>query len=980
MAEPAASGQKKRARKGVLWCSARIFRATLLIVLLVITGFLFYAERHGLPRFARDLVFAELGKRGWWVEASAVRWRWPNKITATDLRLRGTNDFTLHADFAEAGLSILDAQKTSLDKFTISNAMVRFSDRTGTPVALTNIFMVASIDWKAAVLRVTEANFALGLVHLQLRGQVTNYTALTKKKGAEPETSYDWAAATREWIDRVGLQGPAELSIDASGDFERQEIDGRMHFYSPAAKNEWGEFSKFDLRLDMAGGPEKLSLAAARFSAGTFVGQGLAITNVAATLRLDGSALAANSIKSRVQIQASSLEASNVFLKNARLNSDFTWDRRKKALENFRITARSASAKIRDFESAGIDASVESETLPFDTLSAGWKGKESFGDGISFQGRIERPSGRGLAFDRFELAGSSDRKNISITKLNATQGDSSMSASGSYSFETRRLQVKFASTLDPRQFDPFFTENGQLWLDQYTWDKPPQIELELRTTIPEPSATNKLEIVRESTWAAGNFAVGKAAFRQTPVLSAAGHFSYSNFVWSVPDLHAERPEGSLWVSTTKDQRDRRFHFEVISQMDLTLLRPFLPAGAGEAFDWVQFESPPKIRATLDGQWGRPEVFTMNGDVECANLLVNHVRLDKVTGSFEFTNLVLIARDAQIERGERRIRAPFCEVRFEEEIGRVEDGFSTFDPQLGVMMLGEKIASIIEPFHFEKPPTVRASGIFPISGRSHPNIHFLVDGTDFSWGKLRAEKVQGDVTWKDDTLSLSNIQARAYDDGLITGSANFDFSPPAGTDFHFDLAFSDADLGRMVRELTSVTNRLAGALSGHLAITSANTEDMAHWQGYGRASLRDGFLWEFPVFGLFSPILNAVAPGSGMDKAREATGQFVITNSVVGCDDCEIRASSLRLLYSGTVDFKEQVNLRVEAELFRDAWLIGRVLTLALSPIAKVFEYKVTGLLREPEMEPVYLPNFLMHTLHPFRSLKQILPEKPKEDR
>ena len=53
MAERAASSRKKQARKGLFWRLTRITRCTLLILLLSIAGFLFYAERHGLPRFAR---------------------------------------------------------------------------------------------------------------------------------------------------------------------------------------------------------------------------------------------------------------------------------------------------------------------------------------------------------------------------------------------------------------------------------------------------------------------------------------------------------------------------------------------------------------------------------------------------------------------------------------------------------------------------------------------------------------------------------------------------------------------------------------------------------------------------------------------------------------------------------------------------------------------------------------------------------------
>jgi hypothetical protein len=65
---------------------------------------------------------------------------------------------------------------------------------------------------------------------------------------------------------------------------------------------------------------------------------------------------------------------------------------------------------------------------------------------------------------------------------------------------------------------------------------------------------------------------------------------------------------------------------------------------------------------------------------------------------------------------------------------------------------------------------------------------------------------------------------------------------------------------------------------------------------------------------------------------------------------------------------------VEAELFRDTWLIGRVLSLALWPVTKMFEFKVTGALNEPKMEPLYtVPKLIMIPLHPIKTLEELFP-------
>jgi hypothetical protein len=178
-------------------------------------------------------------------------------------------------------------------------------------------------------------------------------------------------------------------------------------------------------------------------------------------------------------------------------------------------------------------------------------------------------------------------------------------------------------------------------------------------------------------------------------------------------------------------------------------------------------------------------------------------------------------------------------------------------------------------------------------------------------------------------------------------------------------------------LTSHTNKLEGLLSGSVIITYANGDDWASWDGVGNVDLRDGLIWDMPVFGVFSPILNGIAPGLGYSRASAASGNFIITNGVVRSDDLEIHCSGMRLAYRGTVDVRGQVNARVDAEPLRDLYLVGPVISTVLWPVTRFFEYKVTGSLSEPQTEPVwFIPKIMLMPFHPLRTLKQLFPEEP----
>jgi hypothetical protein len=146
-----------------------------------------------------------------------------------------------------------------------------------------------------------------------------------------------------------------------------------------------------------------------------------------------------------------------------------------------------------------------------------------------------------------------------------------------------------------------------------------------------------------------------------------------------------------------------------------------------------------------------------------------------------------------------------------------------------------------------------------------------------------------------------------------------------------------------------------------------------WDGFGHVNLRDGLLWDVPVFGILSPALDAMATGLGNSRATDAAARFIITNGVIFTDSLEIRSTMTRLQYTGTVDMRQNVNARVDAQLLRDTPVIGPAVSFILSPFTRLFEYQVTGTLQNPKKEPVYVPKIFLLPLHPIRSVEEMFP-------
>jgi hypothetical protein len=175
---------------------------------------------------------------------------------------------------------------------------------------------------------------------------------------------------------------------------------------------------------------------------------------------------------------------------------------------------------------------------------------------------------------------------------------------------------------------------------------------------------------------------------------------------------------------------------------------------------------------------------------------------------------------------------------------------------------------------------------------------------------------------------------------------------------------------VVRGLSGKTNKLEGKVDLEAHITSGNSKYLGSINGYGFVKVHDALLWDLPMFGMFSPMLNAISPGAGNSRAYEAKGTYAIVNGNIYTDDLEIRAKGYRLLYKGYIGLDKHVDAKVEAQLLRDT-VLGPILRYALAPLTKLFEYHITGTINQPVKEPMYVPKFLMKILRPFHTIKQM---------
>ncbi len=613
--------------------------------------------------------------------------------------------------------------------------------------------------------------------------------------------------------------------------------------------------------------------------------------------------------------------------------------------------------------------------VPFDAAWAWWTNLAPFAlDWECLARGVQSPK---LEADELSCSGEWRAPALNLRQFSGALYGGKFSAQAEVNVATREIHFSASSDFDPQKISPLLTEKSRRWLAQYSWKRPPLIKAQGALTLPAWTNLARADWrgeVRPTIRLQGDLQGENGAFRGVPISYALSHFSYSNLFWRLPDLVATRPEGRLDVFYEGNDLTHDFYFRVHSTIDPQVLRPLFETNQQRGFELVGFAQPPVVDAEVRGRWEERELLAVKARVALTNFSLRGEPAGDLKTAVEYTNLVLTLLEPRLYRGTQQLAAAAVTVDFAADMVYLTNGFSTCDPSAVTRAIGPKIAKHFLPYRFPQPPVARVHGVIPLHNPRAADLHFEVDGGPFEWWKFKVPRIEGRVDWVGDRLTLRNVQADFYE-GRALANLEFDFSPEFGADFTIDIAATDADLHSLMMDVTGKTNRLEGGLTARLIVTQANSTDWRSWQGHGRAELHNGLIWEIPIFGILSPALDTIIPGLGSSRAREGAATFVITNGVLRSDDLEIRASMMRLQYRGSVDLQGKVDARVQAELLRDTWVIGRVLSLALWPVTKVFEYKLTGTLHQPKSEPVFfIPKILLLPFHPIGAVKSFFPE------
>ena len=566
---------------------------------------------------------------------------------------------------------------------------------------------------------------------------------------------------------------------------------------------------------------------------------------------------------------------------------------------------------------------------------------------------------------------------LGIESLHASLYGGQMSATARLDVITRELTASLNAELNPHRITPLFSVQAAEWEAALNWDKPPQLQAGLRVTL--PAWTNRAsdwrgEVLPTLTLA-GTVQTGPGTARTVPFNSTRAAVALTNLLWQVRDLEVVRPEGRVVLNLDSDERTQRFHAWLTNTVDPTALRPMFDSDeVRTVFGYFQFTQPPCLDAEAWGSWTNLPAIGLQARLALTNAVFRGEEVKScATDLITYTNQIVDVFGVRVERPEGAATADRVQVDIPRDLIFLTNVVGDIDPLAFARAVGPHMVKTLSPYRFSRPPRVHFEGRAGLTGGSGlDDARFEVSGGPFQWQNFKFDKLKADLHWLRDTLLLSNFVGSIHE-GTVRGGAFFDFSPAvAGTAFGFSLIATNVQAKPLLTDLfPGATNRLSGSLGGQLTISNATTADDKSWFGSGDASLRDGMVWNEPVFALFSPMLNKIVPGLGNSRARQAAASFTITNSVIATRDLDIHATGMRMQFDGAIDFEGRVQGSMEAELLRDTPGFGWLVSKVLWPVTKIFEYKISGTLAHPKMQPTYIPKPLLAPLHPLRTIKEL---------
>lgn len=528
---------------------------------------------------------------------------------------------------------------------------------------------------------------------------------------------------------------------------------------------------------------------------------------------------------------------------------------------------------------------------------------------------------------------------VDIAECRVELGGGELSVNGRYDIGQGRFDLKLSSTVDPTRVAGALPEQWARGLQELRVEE--RLKIEARYVLsPE---TGSLPLLK------GTVSTGRLEYRRVPFRAIQLAFENQGVDVRVTDARIVTAEGQLTGHGQIQVESSDFSYEVESTLDPRKLLPLMTPVMRQIVEPSWFVTPPHIVATVAGDFVDPDAFAYDATLKTGRCSYRGVALAGAEAKLHLRQSRLEATDMVLRRDEGQLSGSLLadfhnhQIRFDIE--------TTANPTEMAPLLGLKAGEMMRPYRFGPRTSATARGMVDLDSADRSAWTARVVNDGFSYWKITTDQASAALTQTNNVLTINNFEGDVYG-GKLRGWAFFSLTN--APQFQVDLTTDHCDVHRLLGAIGGKETQVSGLLTGHCALQGEGS-DMARLSGHGNLVITDGVLWEMPLFGIFSRIMDGLSPDLGKTKATDARATFLIGEQCAKTEDLRVSAGAFTLTGHGKVCFDGKLDFRVQAQFMRAVPLIN----IPGWFLGKILEYKIGGTIGDYTYRPVNVPKELL---------------------
>jgi hypothetical protein len=379
--------------------------------------------------------------------------------------------------------------------------------------------------------------------------------------------------------------------------------------------------------------------------------------------------------------------------------------------------------------------------------------------------------------------------------------------------------------------------------------------------------------------------------------------------------------------------------KITSNLDPTILKGVFGQGMDNFLGSCSFSNGgPKIEATATGTALKTDAWIVKGKMSADKFVYKTTAFETATSDFTFADSKLDLPDLEVHRTEGAGTGDII-YDFKNRSVELHNLVTQVNVQEVAPVMGPKFVQYTAPYHFSKPPLLRANGKVDLQSEKKDldtDLTVEVEGkSPMEWTLFHVpysfDEPQGTLVFKNRRLTV-NMKKSGFYDGNLFGTLDMDLrESPA--DYTLDLNLNKVNFKKFMMR-TWHYDKSTGQLTGTAHMTGAIGQ-MQTMTGNGEVKIENGDITPIQLIGTLTPMIP------GFTVADAAHGDFTISKGLIHTTDMNISSEFFALIGNGSYDFindKLNLDMRVNANA-----LFG----IPLYPLSKIFEFHAAGTMHDP---------------------------------